>query len=180
MPSPGKHLLSFLAELLQQRHQLLLFHLAQHAVEIEVVELQVEVGGDESRELMVVVLLVDMEQLLVLGGHDGKAVVAQVVPQPLVGLLQQGRVHDIGDIHLVVLVARLEIQLAQLVLALSDTVHKGALLVGISDDFRLDAVIVFLAVRQFLVALAAPVATVLVVVVLVLAEGPHQGVVPRR
>ena len=52
------------------------------------VELQVEVGSHEVGELVVVVLLIDMEQLLVVGGHDGEAVLGQMLAEQRVELLQ--------------------------------------------------------------------------------------------
>jgi hypothetical protein len=111
-----------------------------------VIKLQVEVSGDESWKFVVVVLLINMEQLLMLGRYDGKAVATQVIPQSLIWILQQGRIHDIGDVHLVILVVRLEIQLAELFLALYDTIYESSLFIGESDDFWFDAVIVFFAI----------------------------------
>ena len=107
-----------------------------------------------------------------LGRYDGKTVTSQVVPQSLVGVFQQGRVHDVGDIHLVILVLRLEVQLAEFVLALSYTVYKGALLIGVCDDFGFNLGVISFAPRQVLVVFAV------VKVFFVLVEFPHQRVVP--
>ena len=63
-----------MAELLHGLRESMLLHLAHHAVEIHVEKLQVEVGRDKRREVAVVILLVDMEQLYLLSRHDGKAV----------------------------------------------------------------------------------------------------------
>ena len=76
----------------------LLFHLAQQAVEVHVEELQIEVGGDERREVVIVVALVDVEQLLVLVGHDGEAVGTECVHQPLVGFFELPGVDEIVDV----------------------------------------------------------------------------------
>ena len=64
-----------------QRHQMLLLQFAQHAVEVEVIELQEEVGGDKRGEALVVVLLIDVEQLFVLCRHNGKALVCQLLTE---------------------------------------------------------------------------------------------------
>ena len=68
-------------KLFQQRIDAFLLHLAHHAVEINMVELQEQVGGDEAGKLMVVVLFVYVEQLLVAGRHDGKAILGQPLRQ---------------------------------------------------------------------------------------------------
>ena len=56
-----------------QRVELFLFGVAQDVVEIEVEKLQIEVGGYETGEVGVVVLLVNVEQLLQPLWYDGEA-----------------------------------------------------------------------------------------------------------
>ena len=51
------------------------------------IELQVEVGSHEVGEFIVVVLLIDLKQLCIQSGYDGKAVFAQLLAQLLVKLL---------------------------------------------------------------------------------------------
>ena len=75
----GYRLQGLAAEVAKQMAELLLLHLAQHGIEVEVIELQKEVGGDKSRKLMVVVLLIYMKQLLVLCRNNGKAVACQLL-----------------------------------------------------------------------------------------------------
>ena len=41
-------------------------------------ELQIEIGGNEVGELVIVVLLVDMEQLVAGSRHDAKTILSQV------------------------------------------------------------------------------------------------------
>ena len=57
--------------------ELLFLDATQHVVEIEMVELQIEVGGHKRREVAVVVFLVDVEELYLLPRHDGEPVLSQ-------------------------------------------------------------------------------------------------------
>ena len=66
-------------ELGHEWQQLILLDLAQHAVDVEVVELQIQVGSYEAGEGVIVVLLVDVEYLLVAAGHDGKSLFAKLL-----------------------------------------------------------------------------------------------------
>ena len=74
-------------ELCHQWQQLILLDLAQHAVYVEVVELQIQVGSNEAGEYVVVVLFVDVEQLFVTAGHDGKSLLAKLLAESGVELL---------------------------------------------------------------------------------------------
>ena len=60
-----QHLVHVATEPYHHWQQLILFHLAQHAVNIQMVQLQIQISGHETREVAVVVLLVHMEQLRV-------------------------------------------------------------------------------------------------------------------
>ena len=111
----------------------MLLHLAQHAVDIEVVELQEEVGGHEVGELVIVVLLVDMEQLVVVGGHDGEAYLGQMLAEQRVKLLQLCRVHQVLHVHAQTL-SSLEVSLLQLILAGLQTVDELLLLIRKLDQ----------------------------------------------
>ena len=82
------HLLKHLVAVIHHhREELIHFQLPQHAVDIEMIELQVEVGSHEVGEFIVVVLLIDLKQLCIQSGYDGKAVFAQLLAQLLVKLL---------------------------------------------------------------------------------------------
>ena len=75
---PARHPLTHcMAQPFNGLTQAVLFYLPHHAVKVHVDELQVEVGSDERREVGIVVLFVDMEELKTLSGHDGKAVTSQ-------------------------------------------------------------------------------------------------------
>ena len=71
--------MGLLAELFEHWEELLLFDVAQQTIEIEVVELQVEVGGHEAGHVGIVVLFIEVEQLLMLGRHDGEAFPGQLL-----------------------------------------------------------------------------------------------------
>ena len=66
--------------------ELIHLQLAQHAVDVKMIELQIEVGGNEVGEFAIVVLFVYLEQLCVAGGYDGKAFLAQLLTQCLIEL----------------------------------------------------------------------------------------------
>ena len=134
----------FLAEVEEQGEEALFFHLAQQAVEVEVVELQKHVGGDKRWEGVVVVALVDVEQLVVLRGHDGKAVAAQLSCQLCRHAVHLPCVQHVAHRHAVAL-GSLEVQLQQFGLACLHAVHEG-LLVGFQlQHVVLDVQIVFVA-----------------------------------
>ena len=60
-----QHLVHVATEPYHHRQQLVFLHLAQHAIDIQMIQLQIQVGGYETWEVAVVVLLVHMEQLRV-------------------------------------------------------------------------------------------------------------------
>ena len=72
--------------------------LSQHAVDVEVIKLQIEVGGYEVGELPIVVLLVYLEQLCVSCWYNGKAVFAQMLTQLLVKLLNLRRIQQVAHV----------------------------------------------------------------------------------
>ena len=53
--------------------QLILLEFSQHAVDVKMIKLQVEVGSYETGEIGVVVPLVDVEQLRGVRGHDSES-----------------------------------------------------------------------------------------------------------
>ena len=167
---------SFIQSLAQVGHQpcqLVLLNLAQHAVEVDMVELQVDVGGHKRREALVVVLLVDMEQLFVVGGHDGKAVARQLSGQLRVKLRELPRVGQVLHVHLQSLL-HLEVQLQQLLLTHLHALHEVELLGGVLQDTRLlgGPVVVVAPFFAFLLLHTAEVGPPV--------EVPHQRVIPRR
>ena len=58
---------------------LALFHLAQHVVEIHVESLQVDVGSNKAGELVIVIVLIDVEQLFLIVGDNGKSILNQSI-----------------------------------------------------------------------------------------------------
>ena len=60
-----QHLVHIPAELCHHWQQFVFLHFAQHAVNIQMVQLQIEVGSHETGEIAVVVLFVHVEQLRV-------------------------------------------------------------------------------------------------------------------
>ena len=159
------------AEADHHRQQFLLLHLAQHAVDVEVIELQVEVGGHEVGELVVVVLLVDVEQLVVGGRHDGEAVLGQMLAEQRVELLQLRGVHQVLHVHAQPF-ASLEVSLHQLFLALLQTIDECLLLIReLQQSCLLGGTIVVVAPRFVVLHLH-------VFEIGILGEFPHQRVIP--
>ena len=155
-----------------QWQQLLLLHLAQHAVDVEVENLQVEVGGHEVGEVVVVVLLVDLEQLVHTCGHDAETVLAQLLTEQRVEILELCGVDHVLDVHFLIW-PHLEVLLLEFVLALLHALDEGLLLIGVLHDVRLvDHAVVEIVERLIFLALKLVVGHVLV-------EYPHQRVVPR-
>ena len=150
----------------------LLLHLTQHAVEIEVIQLQIEIGGHKTGEAVVVVLFVDVEKLFVSSRHDAEAVLTQVLRQGLFEVLQLGNIHQITHVH--PKIGRyVEVILLQFVNTRLHTIHKGLLLICKLQSTRLAAgSVVELTpglVFAFLYRLE----------VHTLVEFPHQRVIPR-
>ena len=110
-------LLATLTKFLHHVVQLLLFHIAQQTVEVEMVQLQIEVGSHEIGEARVVVALVHMEQLVVLGWYDGKAVASQFVLQRCRILRQLHGIHHVVHVDAVTALAGYEVLLFQLFFA---------------------------------------------------------------
>ena len=110
-------LLTPFTQSLQHMAQALLLDVTQQTVEVEVVELQVEVGGHEVGHVCIVVTLIDMEQLVVLGRYDGETVTPQLVAQTTVELLHLHGIHHITHIDTMTLLAGLEVLLLQNLLA---------------------------------------------------------------
>ena len=79
--------------------QLLLLKFAQHAVYIEVEHLQIKIGGHETGEVLVVVLLIHLEQLVVQGRHDGEAVLCQLLTQLLIKVLDLFGIRQVRHVH---------------------------------------------------------------------------------
>ena len=132
-----RQLVAPVAEAVYGAEQSLLFHVAQQTVEVEVVELQEEVGGHEVGEVGVVVLLVDVEQLLVLSGHDGKALAPQLAAQPIVKRLQLHGVHHVAHVYPLAVLLRQEILLQQQLLACLQLADEGLFLSGQPDGHHL-------------------------------------------
>ena len=121
-----KHLVR---EVGHQLHKVLLLQFAQHTVEVEVIELEEEVGGDERGEALVVVLLVDVEQLFVAGRDDGEARMGQLLAEQRVELLKLCGVREILHVHTQWFLD-VEVALQQFTLALLQSFHEGLLLGG--------------------------------------------------
>ena len=149
----------------------MLLHLTQHAVDVEVIELQIEVGGDEAGKFVVVVLLVDLEELVVAGGHDAEAVLCQLLAEQRVELFELGGVGQVGHVDAQTLVYH-EVLLPQLVLALLQAADELLLLVGVVQQVSAfyHAVVVLV---DGLIVLAGVFLPGHVVV-----EGVHQRVIP--
>ena len=123
--------------------------------------LQEEVGGDEAGELVVVVVLVDMEQLQVVGRHDGEAVAPERLHQSrllaaqLVGIDDVRRVDD-GPLRCV------EVVRLQLILAGLQPLYERLFLPRIADRCHLPhehvaiLVVAHLAPEAFLHHLVVP------------------------
>ena len=169
----GPHLLHHLvAVVVHQGIELVGLQLAQHTVDIEVVELQVEVGGDEAGEVVVVVLLVHLEELVVAGRHDAEAVLCQLLAQLWVELLQLRGIGQVGHVHAQTFVNS-EVLFDKLLLALLQATDKRLfLIIELQGTRLLDQTVVV--VVDVLVLLAGELA-----VGQVLVEGIHQRVVPR-
>ena len=160
-------------EVYHQRIKGMLLQLAQHTVEIEVIELQEQIGRHKRGEVAVVVLLVDVEQLVVGSRDNGKAVSGQLLAEQRVKDLQLRGVHEVAYVHPQSLVG-IEIQLLQLVLAQLQPLHEGLLLRRVFQHLQLvGGTVVVVAPR--LVATLLDAAEVQALVKL-----PHQRVVPRR
>ena len=152
--------------------QLLFLDLFQHTVEIEVIQLQEQVGGDKAGELLVVVLLIDMEQLVVGGGNDGKAVLCQMLAEQGVELLQLLGIDEVTHVHAQIL-GGVEVLFLQLIHALLEPFHEVLFLLGVFDEsFHLTGTVVEVAPRLVLLLFDAFEVGFFV-------ELPHQGVVPR-
>ena len=65
-------------ELYHQGQQLVLLDFAQHAVDVEVEYLQIEVGRHETGEVGIVVGFIHVEELVVVCRHDTEAVFGQL------------------------------------------------------------------------------------------------------
>ena len=105
-----------------------LFNVAEHAVEIEVEHLQEEVGGDEAREIVVVVFLIDVEQLVFVVGHYGETVSGECVVELRVYFLELVVVYYITGIDDEIGISSVEIGLLQLFLPLQELLHEGLFL----------------------------------------------------
>ena len=159
----GEMLVELDGEQVDDGVELLFLNAAQHVVEIEVVELQIEVGGHKRRKVAVVVLLVDVEELYLVPWHDGEAVLSERRLQlgleggELVG------VQKVVDIHQLTAL-RVEVLLAQLLLASlylgDESLFGGCVFQG----HRLVGAVVLIAVALGLVFF--------------LELRPHEGVVP--
>ena len=156
-----------------QSCQRVLLQFAQHAVEVKVVELQEQVGGDKRREARVVVLLVDVEQLAVAGGHDGEAVLSQLLAQQRVEVLELCGVDEVLHVHAQSFLY-LKVPLLQFVLSFLQPLHEGQFLVGVLNGTRLFAGPVVVVAPRLIVTLLD------VVEVGALLKLPRQRVVPRR
>ena len=169
----GPHLLHHLvAVVVHQGIEVIGLQLAQHTVDIEVVELQVEVGGHEAGEVGVVVLRVHLKELLVAGRHDGESVLCQLLTQLRVELLQLCGIGQIGHVHAQTFIY-CEVLLQKLCLALLQTGDECLLhIVVLQGARRIDQTVVV--VVDILVLLAGELR-----VGQVLVEGIHQRVVPR-
>ena len=132
--------------------ELLFLDATQHVVEIEVVELQIEVGGHKRREIAVVVFLVDVEELYLLPRHDGESVLSQCAFQARV---EGGELEGVQHIvHVDQLSAfRVEVLLAQFVLASLDFRHKGRLGGCVFYGHRLVGPVFLISVALFLIFL---------------------------
>ena len=82
-------------EVLQGVEQFTFLSLAQHAVEVHVIELQIEVGSDETGKVVIVVVLVHLEQLVVGVGHDGKTLFRKHVQELRIRILKLETVYQI-------------------------------------------------------------------------------------
>ena len=110
-----------------------LLQFAQHAVEVQVVELQEEVGSHKRGEARVVVLLVNVEQLLMAGRHNGKAVLRQLLAEQRVELLELRGVQQVLHVYAQPF-GHSEVLLGQLVLAGLQALHEVQLLGGVLHE----------------------------------------------
>ena len=150
---------------------MILLKFPEHAVDVEVINLQEKVGSHEVREFIVVVLLIDMEQLLMVCRHNGKAVFCQPLAEQRVEIFQLCGVHQVAHVHPETFL-NLEVLLHQLCLAFFHSLHEGQLLFGIVQKVSLvnDSVI---EVTPFLAFLALYLGALHSLV-----ESPHQRVIP--
>ena len=133
----GLHDVSHLfREFRHQWQQMIFLQLAEHAVDIEVVQLQIEVGSHKAGEVAVVVLLVDVEQLRVVRRHNGKSLFGQVLTECRVEVLQLLRVQQVVHVHTQTFF-HFEILLHQLILAFFQTLHERCLHIGVGNEFLL-------------------------------------------
>ena len=77
--------------------------------------LQEKVGSYEVGEVVIIVVLIHLEQLVVVSGHDGESVLSESLFQLLRNSLHLERVYQVVDIHLLTL-SDFEVLLAQLYL----------------------------------------------------------------
>ena len=137
------------------------------------IELQVEVGGHEVGHIRIVVTLIDMEQLIVLSRHNGKAITSQFVAQTTVELLHLHGIHHIAHVNTMTLLAGFEVLLLQNLLA--------GLQLADERLFRLADLDGHLGVGLVVVVAPAVVAIILDIHLLNLFPTyHHQRVVPRR
>ena len=163
------HLEHLVAVIHHQTKELVSFQLAQHTVDIHVIELQIKVGGHKVGEFIIVVLLVELEQLIVVSRHNGKAFCRQMPAQVLVEILQLRWVHNVLHVHPQV-ARHIEVLLHKLVLTILQTLDKGLLhIVVVQQVLLVDGTHVGLAPALALLALN---------VVQTVVKGPHQRVVP--
>ena len=95
----GEVLVELGGKQVDNRVELLFLYATQYVVEIEVIELQIEVGCDKRGEVAVIVLLVDVEELNLLSRHDGESILAQRTFQSWVECGELVRIQNIVNIH---------------------------------------------------------------------------------
>ena len=123
--------------------QSLLFNIAQQTVEIEVIELQIKVGGHEVGEVRVVVALVQLEQLVVPCWYDGKTVTSQLILQGSRIFLELHIVHHIIHIDTVAALAGYKVPFHQLLFACQQFVDESLLgLSGLHGHLSISLVVV--------------------------------------
>ena len=100
--------------------------LAQHAVEVHVVKLEVKVSSDETGEIVIVVVFIHLEQLVVGVGHDGESLFREHIRELFVGILNLEAVYQVVNQWLTID----KVLLLQFIFPCLELCHEGLFLLG--------------------------------------------------
>ena len=157
---------SSLTQLQHHVVKFLLFDVAQQTVEIEMIQLQVEISGHEVGEVCIVIGLIHLEQLVVLGGYDGKAVSTQLILQSGIEICHLHGIHHIIHINTMTVHTRFKVLLLQFLLTCLQLVDERVFrLTDLEGHLAISFIVIITLIARHQIFHLSP-------------ASPHQRVIP--